>query len=65
MSAGRKVLAAAICAGVVSAFAARAAAMRRAAWRLPPVARGVTALSVGLSLSGDGRLAVGALALGS
>jgi hypothetical protein len=39
-------------------------AMRRAAWKLPPVPRGVTALSVGLSLSGDGRLDVAALALG-
>jgi peptidoglycan/xylan/chitin deacetylase (PgdA/CDA1 family) len=43
---------------------ARAAAMRRAAWKLPPVPRGVTALSVGLSLGGDGRLDVAALALG-
>jgi hypothetical protein len=43
---------------------ARTAGMRRAAWELPPVPRGVTALSVGLSLSGDGRLAVGGLALG-
>jgi peptidoglycan/xylan/chitin deacetylase (PgdA/CDA1 family) len=43
---------------------ARAGSMRRAAWKLPPIPRGVTALSVGLSLSGDGRLDVAALALG-
>jgi hypothetical protein len=43
---------------------ARAGNFRRAAWRLPAVPRGVTALSVGLSLSGDGRLAVDDLALG-
>ncbi len=36
---------------------------RRAAWALPRVPRGVTALSVGLSLAGDGRLAVDDLAL--
>jgi peptidoglycan/xylan/chitin deacetylase (PgdA/CDA1 family) len=41
-----------------------ARAMRRAAWKLPAVPRGVTALSVGLSLSGGGRLDVAALALG-
>jgi peptidoglycan/xylan/chitin deacetylase (PgdA/CDA1 family) len=42
---------------------ARAGGFRRAAWRLPAVPRGVTALSVGLSLGGDGRLAVDDLAL--
>jgi hypothetical protein len=36
---------------------------RRAAWALPPVPLGVTALSVGLSLAGDGRLAADDLAL--
>jgi peptidoglycan/xylan/chitin deacetylase (PgdA/CDA1 family) len=36
---------------------------RRTAWALPRVPRGVTALSVGLSLAGDGRLAADDLAL--
>jgi hypothetical protein len=36
---------------------------RRTSWALPAVPRGVTALSVGISLSGDGRLAIDDLAL--
>jgi peptidoglycan/xylan/chitin deacetylase (PgdA/CDA1 family) len=36
---------------------------RRASWALPAVPRGVTALSVGISMGGDGRLAVDDLAL--
>jgi peptidoglycan/xylan/chitin deacetylase (PgdA/CDA1 family) len=42
---------------------APAGGFRRASWALPRVPSGVTALSVGLSLGGDGRLAADDLAL--
>jgi len=42
---------------------APAGAFRRASWALPAVPSGVTALSVGVSLGGDGRLAADDLAL--
>jgi hypothetical protein len=42
---------------------APAAGLRRASWALPAVPRGVTALSVGLSLAGSGHLAADDMAL--
>jgi hypothetical protein len=41
----------------------RSGSFRRSSWTLPAVPRGVTALSIGLSLGGDGQLAVDDLAL--